>query len=53
MTVQFMVTVEIDDASVEREGQRHGYSLEKAREAVLCSAIWNADSWTHRDGVTA
>jgi len=31
----FIVDIETDSAAIEREGKRHGYSLERAREAIL------------------
>jgi hypothetical protein len=33
--IRFVVSVLVDDAAVEREGQRHGFPLETARRAIV------------------
>jgi hypothetical protein len=52
MRVTFSIDIDLDTEAITREGQRHGYSLERAREAVLADIECRlSDVCRWRDGV--
>ena len=53
-SIQFVVTVQLDEAAIEREGKRYGLTLDRARQAIVADIEGRlSDEARWRDGVVS